>query len=205
MLQKVTAFVLRKLPSGPELLLLEHPFAGIQLPAGTVGLGESPRHAVVREVAEETGLKDLPITADLGYRDTIMPPGKAVLTHPTKVFSRPDPSSFDWIAVSPGLWLSVHRRENGYAQISYQEPDQLPNPNYNTYQFTGWVPEEVLSQQQRRTFFLLTFNGRTPPTWKVNSDYHTLTLFWAPLDALPELIHPQDEWLGVLQAYLTSR
>lgn len=205
MLEKVTAFVLRTLPTGPELLLLKHPFAGNQLPAGTVTLGESPQHAVVREVAEETGLKDLPITAELGYRDTILPPDKAVLTHPTKVFSRPDPSSFDWIDVSPSLWLEVHRRQNGYAQITYKEPDQLPNPSYNTYQFTGWVPEEVLSQQQRRYFFLFSFPGRTPPTWKVNSDYHTFTLFWAPLDALPKLIPPQDKWMKVLQEYLKSR
>jgi len=205
MLEKVTAFVLRNLPTGTELLLLEHPFAGNQLPAGTVLFSESPQYAVVREVAEETGLKDLPITADLGYQDTVFPPDRAVLTHPTKVFSRPDPTSFDWIQVSPGLWLEVHRTQNGYAQITYKEPDQLPNPSYNTYQFTGWVPEDVLSQKQRRYFFLLSFSGSTPSTWKVNSDYHTYTLFWAPLDALPPLISPQDQWLLVLQKYLNSR
>ncbi len=131
-----------------------------------------------------------------------MPPHQAVLIHPTKVFSRPDPTSFDWIDVSPGLWLDVHRRENGYAQISYREPDQLPNPTYNTYEFTGWVPEETLSQQQRRFFFLMKFSGQTPLTWKVNSDFHTFTLFWAPIDDLPELISPQDKWLEVLFEHL---
>jgi 8-oxo-dGTP pyrophosphatase MutT (NUDIX family) len=202
MLKKVTAFVLRKLPSGSELLVLEHPFAGIQLPAGTVNPGESPHNAVVREVAEEAGLKNIPIGADLGHRDTIMPPDRAVLIHPTKVFSRPDPNSFDWIEVSPGLWLDVHRRLSGYAQITYKEPDQLPNPTYTTYQITGWVPEEVLSQRQRRFFFLLNFSGQTPPSWKVNSDNHTYTLSWAPLTDLPELTPPQDEWLSVLDDHL---
>jgi len=107
MLEKVTAFVLRKLPSGSELLLLEHPYAGVQLPAGTVNFGESPAHAVVREVAEETGLKNIPIETNLGSQDTILPPDRAVIIHSTKVFSRPDPGSFDWIQVFPGLLAMI--------------------------------------------------------------------------------------------------
>ena len=36
MLEKVTAFVIRRLTGGEEILILEHPTAGYQLPAGTV-------------------------------------------------------------------------------------------------------------------------------------------------------------------------
>jgi len=202
MLEKVTGFVVRKLATGQELLLLQHPFAGFQLPAGTVNPGETPKHAILREIAEESGLSHVTIEADLGFQDIILPPNQAVLIHPTKVFSRPDPSSFDWIQVSPGLWLEVHRRENGYAQITYKEPDRLPDPSYTTYQITGWVPDETLSQRQRRYFFLLHFDGHTPPSWKVNADFHTFTLSWYPIDDLPDLIPPQDEWLSVLLKYL---
>jgi len=204
MLEKVTGFVIRKLATGAELLLLQHPFAGFQIPAGTVNPGETPRNAILREVAEESGLKNVLIGTDLGVQDIILPPDQAVLIHPTKVFSRPDPSSFDWIQVSPGLWLEVHRKQDGYAQITYKEPDHLPNPSYTTYQITGWVPEDTLSQRQRRHFFLLNFDGQTPPSWKVNTDSHTFTLSWSPLDDLPDLIPPQDEWLSVLQKYLYS-
>jgi 8-oxo-dGTP pyrophosphatase MutT (NUDIX family) len=204
MLEKVTGFVIRKLATGPELLLLRHPFAGFQIPAGTVNPGETPRNAILREVAEESGLKNVLIGTDLGFQDTILPPDQAVLIHPTKVFSRPDPSSFDWVQVSPGLWLEVHRKQDGYAQITYKEPDHLPNPSYTTYQITGWVPEDTLSQRQRRHFFLLNFDGQTPPSWKVNTDSHTFILSWSPLDDLPDLIPPQDEWLSVLLKYLYS-
>lgn len=202
MLEKVTAFVVRTFPTGKELLVLQHPFAGYQLPAGTVNLNETPENAVVREVAEETGLKNVSITASLGHRDTILPPDRAVLIHPTHVFSRPDPSSFDWIQVSHGLWLDVLRKQDGYTQVRYREADNLPNFSYNTYEFTGWVPDEVLSQTQRRYFYLLQFNGQTPPSWKVNSDWHTFTLSWSPLDDLPDLIPPQDSWLEVLFSHL---
>jgi 8-oxo-dGTP pyrophosphatase MutT (NUDIX family) len=205
MLKKVTAFVIRTLATGRELLVLKHPFAGYQLPAGTVDIGETPENAVVREISEETGLKISDIQADLGHRDTIMPPNRAVLIHPTRVFSRPDPASFDWIEVSHGLWLDVLRKQDGYTQIRYKEPDILPNPNFNTYEFTGWVPDEVLSQRQRRFFYLLPFSGSTPPRWNVISDYHTFTLSWAPLDDLPNFIPPQDSWLEVLYSHLKSK
>ena len=199
MLQKVTAFILRPAPGGKEILLIRHPYAGYQFPAGTVNISETPEAAVMREVAEETGMAKLPIEKALGHRDTIMPADKAVLIAPTTVFSRPDPSSFDWIKLEPGMWLDVLRKQSGYTQINYIEPDQLPNPNYTTYQITGWVPDEVLSNLQRRYFFRFQYRGQTPVSWKVNTDHHTFTLSWFPLDDLPEIISPQDKWLEVLK------
>ena len=98
--------------------------------------------------------------------------------------------------MQPGIWLDVLRKQFGYTQINYSEPDQLPDPKYTTYQITGWVPDEVLSNLQRRNFFRLDFYGQTPVSWKVNTDHHTFTLTWFPLDDLPELIPPQDEWLS---------
>ena len=53
-IEKVTAFVTRRHASGDELLLLQHPHAGIQIPADTV----EPCDAVLRQASEETGLSD---------------------------------------------------------------------------------------------------------------------------------------------------
>ncbi len=198
MLEKVTAFILRPAPSGMEILLLEHPFAGYQFPAGTVNFGESPEDAIVREIAEETGLPNLTIEKFIRYEDTLMPADQAVLIAPTTVFSRPDSTSFDWINLQPGMRLDVLRKMNGYTQINYEEPDKLPDPGFTTYQITGWVPDDVLSKLQRRHFFRFLFVGKTPFTWKVNTDYHTFTLRWYPLDDLPPLIPPQDTWLDIL-------
>ena len=52
-----------------QLLVFSHtdfPEAGIQVPAGTVGEGESFDEAVLREAYEETGLPDLSIESYLG-------------------------------------------------------------------------------------------------------------------------------------------
>lgn len=55
--------------SGRRLLVfehLDHPEAGIQVPAGTLEPGEDPREAVLREAWEETGLQRLELVAPLG-------------------------------------------------------------------------------------------------------------------------------------------
>ncbi|MGY8824179.1 MAG: hypothetical protein ACKVJG_09625 [Candidatus Latescibacterota bacterium] len=41
-LEKVTIFVTRGIESQRELLLFKHQSAGIQIPAGTVGIDETP-------------------------------------------------------------------------------------------------------------------------------------------------------------------
>ncbi|WP_424569095.1 NUDIX hydrolase [Streptomyces sp. CH-036] len=56
---RVAAYVIRRHPS-PALLVFDQPAfpeAGTQVPAGGVAPGEDPERAVLREVAEETGLR----------------------------------------------------------------------------------------------------------------------------------------------------
>ena len=48
---------------------VDHPEAGIQVPAGTIEEGESPADAVMREAVEETGLTDLVLQRRLGTCD----------------------------------------------------------------------------------------------------------------------------------------
>ena len=52
-----------------SLLILkhpDHPEAGIQVPAGSVEFGESPRSGALREAFEETGLRNLRLVRFLG-------------------------------------------------------------------------------------------------------------------------------------------
>jgi 8-oxo-dGTP pyrophosphatase MutT (NUDIX family) len=193
-LPKVTAFVTRGGRNGTELLLFRHPTAGIQIPAGTVEEGETPDEAVLREVAEETGLKDVQVVKRIGQIDELPPEASHVILQTTKVYSRPDRTSFGWATLRRGIGVKLQRRANGFAQVTYIEGDRYPDPTYISYQITGWVPEETLAQTNRRYLYHLVLEGKAPETWAQFSDHHRFQLFWTSLDNLPDIIPPQRKW-----------
>lgn len=194
-MHKVTAFVIRDTPAAPELLILEHPFAGLQLPAGTWEPGETPAEAALREAQEETGLAQLEIVRELAVVDTDMGPNRAIMGRTQKVYSRPDVTSLCWAHIRSGLGVNVLRRVEGWAHVRFTEWDVWPQPNYASYEITGWLPDDALCDVQRRHFYLLRPTTETPDRWTTFSDNHIFTLFWAPLDNLPALVDMQQEWL----------
>lgn len=194
---KVTSFVVRERAAGPELLLFQHPFAGIQLPAGTIEPGEAPATAAFREATEETGLARFASITALGFRDEALS-DRRVIVRPTPVFSRPDAGSFDWIRIRSGIYVRSEREEGPFTQITYEEWDNLEAPSYVSFRISGWAPTANLSASLRRHFFLLTHAEATPERWVVDTDNHAFTLFWAPLRALPAIVPQQAQWLSAL-------
>lgn len=196
--EKVTAFITRGAKDERELLLIEHPNAGIQIPAGTVEDGETPGEAVIREAAEETGLTSLSIRRYLGCTEDKLPEDQRIIAEPTRVYARPDATSFDWAYLRRGISVTLNRRMGGFSQVTYEEFDRIPDPQYVTICINGWVPDDALSDVKKRHFFHLEFHGHSEASWTIRADNHLFTLFWSPLAALPEIIHPQDEWLKFL-------
>lgn len=195
-LGKVTAFVTRQNGSAIELLLFKHPNAGIQIPGGTIERGESHLDAVVREVYEETGLTNVEVKNLIGEIETKHPDNEFAVIDSTKVYSRPDLSSFDWVQFRRGITVSGIRQEEEFWQVAYEEYDQYPDPNYLTYGITGWVPKDALSKVTKRYLYHIVYNQVTPETWEVYTDNSYFKLFWAPLSSLPEIVAPQYEWLS---------
>jgi len=197
-IEKVTTFITRPRTLSTDLLLFKHPNTGIQIPAGTVEIGESARTAALRESHEESGLKELSIKKYLGSRQENLPPGRHVIYRSTNLYSLPDETSFDWAYLRRGLKVNEERRASGWTQITYVEHDRQPDPQYISMQITGWVPEETLADACRRHFFQLVFHGQSMEYWSIYTDQHHFKFFWAPLSNLPEIIHPQDTWLEIL-------
>jgi 8-oxo-dGTP pyrophosphatase MutT (NUDIX family) len=198
-IEKVTAFVTRTVNGRRELLLFQHPSAGIQIPAGTVEPGELPAAAAIRETHEETGLRDVAIDQYLGVREVVLPDTRRMIHQATGVYARPDLMSFNWIQLGRGLIVTVERQSGDFTQISHQEWERQAEPAYVSYQITGWVPSAVLTQLHRRHFFTLTTTDATPERWQHTAEQVLrFTLFWAPLQALPPLHSSQVAWLSML-------
>lgn len=189
---KVTCFVTK----GDKLLLLRHPFAGYQLPAGTVEPGEEPLAAAFREVNEETGLAAVNFDKHLGTINIDLPDGMACLLETSILYSRPDNRSFDWARIPRSSWVKVLRQFEDWTQIRYDEPDCLPNPNFDTYSLTGWVESEKLAKKQKRHFYHFVSNSMEQESWNVFSDCHTFEVGWHLMGMLPKLTPPQDEWIA---------
>ena len=169
-IEKVTAFVTRETNHGLELLLFKHPYAGIQIPAGTVEPDESHEKAVIREVQEETGLLELEIQSLIDSEIVISPNGQKIIIAPATVYSRPDITSCDWTQIKYTVYVTVNRKESGFTQITYLEYDQVPNPSYISMQITGWVPDEFLAPEYQRHFYHLKFTGQSPERWEIYTD-----------------------------------
>lgn len=200
-IEKVTAFITRPSQDGHDLLLFEHPHAGVQIPAGTVEDGETPVEAVVREAAEETGLSPsaLSVRRCLGGSEERLPEGHRIVVERTRVYACPDATSFAWAYLRPGIAVALSgRRTNGFSQVTYEEFDRVPDPQYVTMSITGWAPDGALTDTMRRHFFHVEFHGQSEESWMVCTDNHRFTLFWAPLMDLPQIVCPQDEWLKFL-------
>ena len=199
--EKVTGFVTCQWQNDTQLLLFKHPYAGIQIPAGTVEEGETLEDALLREVVEETGLignTAVTLTHYLGSHVEKLPSDQCLIAQKTKVYARPDVTSFDWAYLPRGLMMNVNRLEGEFTQVTYEEFDQVPDPNFVSMAITGWVPNTVLADGRRRHFYHLTCHVRPDDSWTVFTDSHQFTLFWASLSALPNIIQPQDEWLAFL-------
>lgn len=193
-MQKVTCFITRECKGQSELLLFQHPNAGIQLPAGTVEINEGTEEAALREAFEETGLTDFTACTYIGEQERVLPENEYYMFQNAKIYSRPDYISSCWAEIRRGIVVQHVREQGEFVQISYIEEDQFPHPNYISYQITGWVEQSQLTSRVARHFYHFQSNC-TEDTWEREADHHRFQLFWAPLNQLPEIVAPQQQWV----------
>lgn len=195
-IDKVTAFIVRQRAAGAELLLFRHPSAGVQLPAGTVELGESPEAAVLREAAEETGLQQLNLVQKLAVHKEQLPDDIYLVARMTKIFDSPTfDASSEGYGLTRGSAVEVEKLVDGFAAIVTDPLDFGQDPPVRLSQVRGYVRASLLSRQVIRHLFHLTTTEETAAAWERFDDGLNFSLFWTPLYPRPELNPFQSRWL----------
>ena len=186
-IQKVTAFVTRLVEGQAELLLMEHPMAGIQLPAGTVELGESLEAAVIRETAEETGLERVQLVGELGQIDLELPENERIVTRVTKLFDSPasDASSVGGFGLTRGSLVKIQQIQGSFAEVTSDPLDLSRTPPVRVNGVAGFVRLSLLTGWVERHMYHLTAVQVAPNEWQSFSDGVAYRLFWVPLRPIP--------------------
>ena len=202
--EKVTAFIVRERSGVKELLVFKHPTAGIQIPAGTVEKGEDIETAVKREAYEETGLQIVEIENYLGCFENELENNQRIIAETTQVYIEPNLTAIPYKRKLPkGLTIDYLSIQESFTHISYieYEYDEFHKPIHIDTNITGWIPNENLSAQKRRHFFLMSTQEETADAWELKSDMgHTFKPYWTLLSPKPNIISPQDKWLDFVYA-----
>ncbi len=202
--QKVTAFIVRERNGVKELLVFKHPTAGVQIPAGTVEKGEDIETAVRRETYEETGLQFVEIENYLGCFENELENNQRIIAETTQVYIEPSLTAIPYKRKLPkGLTVNYLSTGEDFTHISYieYEYDKSHKPIRIDSNVTGWIPNEKLSAQKKRHFFLMSTQEKTADAWELKSDMgHIFKPYWTPLSPKPDIIPPQDKWLDFVYA-----
>jgi 8-oxo-dGTP pyrophosphatase MutT (NUDIX family) len=200
MLEKVSAFILRSTQYGPEILVIEHPTAGLQLPAGTIENGEAPETAVLRKVFEETGLKQVEIVKIITETHEFTTPDEAYLMETLRCYAWPAQSAQRFGPLfTRGKRFQVFERKVGFTRIMHEEFDLDKKSAKSVKTIEGWLPSASLTHEIRRLFYLIRVLYETPQNWSHLTDYgETIQIKWLPLIPSPKLNEEQIIWLDFL-------
>ncbi len=174
-----------------QLLVFRHdnPRAGVQVPAGTVEFNESPSDAVLREVAEETGLSGLTIV------------GGAVHA-PLEL------KDHEWYLVPHAGGRDTMRRLDLADPIVTIEQERAAGVLLGGRRSDGeplewWADRSSVTRDVRRWLFHLGVADGAPDRWERAFDTpHPWSFYWVPVRSNPPLSETQSGWLDLMRPSL---
>lgn len=204
-MHKVAAFITRGQGQTQELLVIDHPDAGIQLPAGTVEPAETPDTAVLREVREEAGLTAVSLITKLASFNQLQG-DQRVMGETTAIKAGPEPdAAYLDISFRRGWTVREIQRQEQMVHICYEEYEFHNNlPGKAILVRKGWVPATAVTDQLKRHLYHLRPTRPLPAEWRADPGDHghaPWRLFWLPL-ASAQLVQGQHEWLDRFRAEL---
>lgn len=185
MVDKVACLITRGGPDGPELCVFEHPSAGIQLPAGTLEVGEDPLAGALREAFEETGLDGLRVESELGWTPASPTPVDAVVARTIQVGATTVPRGY-------------------YAKVLEEGPMECL---VRVAGVEGRVERTSLAFDGQRHLVHLTTPEPAPGEWWVATPDGGGMIWrchWVPLDRRRYLNDWHEDWLDRVRPALVS-
>lgn len=193
---KVTALVTSESQQASRLLVIQHPYAGLQVPAGTVNLGEDAQTAVFREVSEESGLTELRLVKELATDLMTCAEPERVVLRMTKIFDEPsyDASSSGY-ALTRGSIVRMVNKIGMFAEIEADPLDTSQSPAERPVNVRGFVRNSLLGLNVRRHIYHLVAQEETEDSWLHFADGNNFQVFWTRMDATIDLVPEQHQWL----------
>lgn len=201
---KVTAFITRDGEIGRQLLVFQHPTAGVQLPSGTVEPDEHPDQAILREISEETGLTAVTKPRLLDVIEQALAPDERVVTQQSILQASPGDHGtlHNWVVLRRGQVVKVLNTEDDYLLVSYREYGMTQDVLHVVSSKIGWLHQSSLTARVRRYFYHLQPTVPTQHTWTVEDEGRILALQWVPLAQDSGLIPLHEGWLAHVRRLL---
>ena len=111
------------------------------------------------KVYEETGLQFVEIENYLGCFENELEDNQRIIAETTQVYIEPNLSAIPYKRKLPkGLTINYLSTEKNFTHISYieYEYDKFHKPIRIDTNITGWIPNENLSAEKKRHFFLMS-------------------------------------------------
>jgi len=185
-IEKVAALVTRDVRGGRELLVFDHPLEGggvsVQLPSGTVEPGERPADAVLRELAEETGLRGVTLIVELDRFSPLAPDERVTVAA----------SGTDGVRIARGETVRLRSERGGVAWVVTASGQEAR------------VIRELLTSEVTRFLFHLRAPATGAATWTARCDCGApLEYYWVPIEQA-RLDALQQQWLDRVRERLAG-
>ncbi|HLZ59462.1 MAG TPA: NUDIX domain-containing protein [Ktedonosporobacter sp.] len=197
-IEKVSAFITRPTTTGTELLVFHHAHSGVQIPAGTVEIGEPPEQTALREIYEEAGLQSVRLVCKLATQVQDLSHGESVLLQTTPYFSQPSSGASDPVGeFRRAHWVDRKQVSGDWSQVAEESWDVDAEPAVLLKSATGWIPSYLLATHLVRHFYHAELLEEAPDRWEQDNveGRYLFRLYWVPLSPRPRLVVGQDEWL----------
>jgi len=180
--------------SRQSFLAIQHPTAGLQLPAGSVEPGEQPDAAASREFMEETGIAAISNLREIATIDEDLR-GSAITKTAIDLFDDPSFTKSSQHRIPRGFRVQILQSLREAINVRYTEWLFKASAQEPSWSVEGWTERGFIEARLLRHLYVCDVPDISANHWMHAMDGHLSELGWYDVEMHPPLIPPQDRWL----------